>query len=124
MPSRPNSSSDSPLLLSRIATSFAADDAEVAVQAVDRVEELAGVPVDVSVAAIFRAMRPDFPTPETMTRPLRPREQLDGAGELARRAGRATAAIAPRLEPRATRPARIRPAPGRQPSRSPPRSVT
>src|SRR5256884_6071261 len=29
----------------------------------------AGVPVDVKVAAILRAMRPDLPTPETITRP-------------------------------------------------------
>src|SRR2546430_5475077 len=32
--------------------------------------KLAEVPVDVNVAAIFRAISPDFPTPETMTRPL------------------------------------------------------
>src|SRR6266511_931956 len=31
---------------------------------------MAGVPVDVNVAAILRAIRPDLPTPETMTRPL------------------------------------------------------
>src|SRR5882762_1065842 len=31
---------------------------------------MAGVPVDVNVAAILRAMRPDLPTPDTMTRPL------------------------------------------------------
>src|SRR5258708_7711752 len=31
---------------------------------------IAGVPVDVNVAAILRAMSPDLPTPETMTRPL------------------------------------------------------
>src|SRR5947208_2760728 len=31
---------------------------------------IAGVPVDVKVAAILRAMSPDFPTPETITRPL------------------------------------------------------
>src|SRR5438046_10271439 len=31
---------------------------------------IAGVPVDVNVAAILRAISPDLPTPETMTRPL------------------------------------------------------
>ena len=31
---------------------------------------IAGVPVDVMVAAIFRPMSPDFPTPATITRPL------------------------------------------------------
>src|SRR5207302_8602754 len=30
----------------------------------------AGVPVEVNVAAILRAIRPDLPTPETITRPL------------------------------------------------------
>src|SRR5258705_12603274 len=33
---------------------------------------IAGVPVDVNVAAILRAISPDFPTPEMMTRPLAP----------------------------------------------------
>src|SRR5256885_2837053 len=32
----------------------------------------AGVPVDVKVAAILRAISPDFPSPETITRPLAP----------------------------------------------------
>src|SRR5467141_1228980 len=31
---------------------------------------MAGVPVDVNVAAIFRAIRPDLPTPDTITRPF------------------------------------------------------
>src|SRR5207245_5333024 len=31
-----------------------------------------GVPVDVKVAAILRAISPDFPSPETITRPLAP----------------------------------------------------
>src|SRR6266576_291261 len=31
---------------------------------------IAGVPVDVNVAAIFRAIRPDLPTPDTITRPF------------------------------------------------------
>ena len=29
-----------------------------------------GVPVDASVAMIFRPIKPDFPTPSTTTRPL------------------------------------------------------
>src|SRR5438105_11461942 len=33
---------------------------------------MAGVPVDVNVAAILRAISPDFPTPDTITRPLAP----------------------------------------------------
>ena len=31
---------------------------------------MAGVPVDVNVAAILRAISPDFPTPDTIRRPL------------------------------------------------------
>ena len=34
--------------------------------------KVAGVPVDVIVAAILRATSPDLPTPDTMTRPLEP----------------------------------------------------
>ena len=40
------------------------------------------MPVDVSVAAIFRAMRPDLPTPETMTRPLARCSSSHRPGEL------------------------------------------
>ena len=39
----------------------------------------AGVPVEVSVAAIFRPTSPDLPTPATITRPVRLRDQRDGA---------------------------------------------
>ena len=41
----------------------------------------AGVPVLVSVAAIFRQMMPDLPMPVRMTRPRHCAEQLDGAVE-------------------------------------------
>ena len=43
---------------------------------------LAGVPVDVSVAAILRPISPDLPTPATITRPVRFGDQPHRAREL------------------------------------------
>ena len=40
------------------------------------------MPVDVSVAAIFRPMSPDLPTPATMTRPVESAISSHGAREL------------------------------------------
>ena len=64
-----------------MATSLAPDDAQIAVQRVDRVEIASPrVPVEVSVAASFRAMSPDLPTPETITRPRRVGQELAPPG--------------------------------------------
>ena len=43
----------------------------------------AGVPVEASVAAILRATWPDLPMPDTTTRPVAARQQVDRAGEAA-----------------------------------------
>ncbi len=65
----PNSSSDSPLFDRRIATSSRPTMPRSPCSESTGCRNAAGVPVDVNVAAIFRAMSPDFPTPETMSRP-------------------------------------------------------
>src|SRR5690349_37827 len=68
-PTSPNRSSDAPLFDSRIATSCAPAIPRSPCRESTGWMNDAGVPVEVSVAAIFRAISPDFPTPETMTRP-------------------------------------------------------
>src|SRR5690348_8840880 len=68
-PTSPNRSSDAPLFDSRIATSCAPAIPRSPCRESTGWMNDAGVPVEVSVAAIFRAINPDFPTPETMTRP-------------------------------------------------------
>src|SRR5438270_4502965 len=66
---RPNSSSEAPLLDRRIATSCRPTIPRSPWRESTGWRNDAGVPVDVKVAAILRAMRPDLPTPETITRP-------------------------------------------------------
>src|SRR5437899_8698481 len=66
---RPNSSSGPPLFDNRIATSSGPTMPRSPCKESTGCRNDAGVPVDVSVAAILRAIRPDLPTPDTMTRP-------------------------------------------------------
>src|SRR6185436_13444537 len=66
---RSNSSSDSPLLDSRIATSLLLTRPRSPCSESTGCRNDAGVPVEVNVAAILRAISPDFPTPEMMIRP-------------------------------------------------------
>src|SRR2546421_4909111 len=66
---RPNSSSDAPLRGRRMATSCRPTIPRSPCRESTGWRNDAGVPVEVKVAAILRAMRPDFPTPETITRP-------------------------------------------------------
>jgi TRAP-type mannitol/chloroaromatic compound transport system permease small subunit len=66
---RPKISSDAPLLESRIATSFLLTLPKSPCSESIGCRNDAGVPVEVKVAAILRAISPDLPTPETMTRP-------------------------------------------------------
>src|SRR5437016_4746987 len=66
---RPNSSSDPPLFDNRIATSSGPTMPRSPCRESTGCRNDAGVPVDVSVAAILRAISPDLPTPDTMTRP-------------------------------------------------------
>src|SRR5437899_7498268 len=66
---RPNNSSDAPLFETRIATSRRPTIPRSPCNESTGWRNDAGVPVEVSVAAILRAMRPDFPTPETISRP-------------------------------------------------------
>ena len=67
--SRASTSSDSPDLESRIATSPGPTMPRSPCTLSMGWRNVAGVPVEVRVAAILRAMSPDFPTPVTMTRP-------------------------------------------------------
>src|SRR6267378_1979034 len=67
---RPNSSSVEPLLESRTATSSFPTMPRSPCNESTGCKNVAGVPVEVKVAAILWAIRPDFPTPETITRPL------------------------------------------------------
>src|SRR5947208_13542688 len=66
---RPNSSSDAPLRDRRMATSCRPTIPRSPCSESTGWRNDAGVPVEVKVAAILRAMRPDLPTPETITRP-------------------------------------------------------
>src|SRR6266571_4840884 len=66
----PNSSSDSPLFESRIARSLRPTMPRSPCSESTGWRNDAGVPVEVKVAAILRAMSPDFPTPLTITRPF------------------------------------------------------
>ena len=59
----------SPLLEIRIATSSAPTIPRSPCTLSTGCRNMAGVPVDVNVAAIFRPTRPDLPTPAMMTRP-------------------------------------------------------
>src|SRR5436305_255574 len=68
-PTSPNSSSDAPLFESRIAASSRSTMPRSPCSESTGWRNEAGVPVDVSVAAILRAISPDLPTPETMSRP-------------------------------------------------------
>ena len=64
-PTRSNSSSDSPLLESRIATSLLLTRPRSPWSESTGCRNVAGVPVDVNVAAILRAINPDFPQIES-----------------------------------------------------------
>ena len=70
-----SSSSLSPLLESAITTSAGATMPRSPCMASRRMQETAGQPVEVSVAAIFRAAIPDFPTPVVITFPRRTVQQ-------------------------------------------------
>src|SRR2546422_704705 len=65
----PNSSSEAPLFESRIATSSRSTMPRSPCSESTGWRNEAGVPVDVRVAASLRAISPDFPTPDTMSRP-------------------------------------------------------
>src|SRR6266702_2676330 len=78
-PSRPNSSSDAPLFESRIATSLRPTIPRSPCSESTGCRKDAGVPVEVNVAAILRPMRPDFPTPETISRPDAPASRRTAA---------------------------------------------
>src|SRR5213592_2173642 len=67
---RSNSSSVEPLLESRMATSSRPTIPKSPCNESTGWRNAAGVPVEVKVAAILRAMSPDFPTPLTITRPF------------------------------------------------------
>src|SRR5205823_10481630 len=69
---RPNSSSDAPLFDNTTATSSRLTMPRSPCSESTGWRNIAGVPVDVNVAAILRAMSPDFPTPDTITRPFAP----------------------------------------------------
>ena len=69
-PTRSNSSSVEPLFESKTATSSFPTIPRSPCNESTGCRNAAGVPVEVNVAAIFRAMSPDFPTPLTMTRPF------------------------------------------------------
>src|SRR2546429_4984797 len=66
----PNRSSDVPLFDRRIATSSRPTMPKSPCSESTGWRNEAGVPVEVKVAAILRAIRPDLPTPDTMTRPF------------------------------------------------------
>src|SRR5438876_4553317 len=66
----PNSSSDVPLFDSKMATSLRPTIPRSPWSESTGWRNEAGVPVDVKVAAILRAIRPDLPTPDTMIRPV------------------------------------------------------
>src|SRR5438093_1671095 len=66
----PNSSSEAPLFESRSATSCRPTMPRSPCSESTGGRNDAGVPVDVNVAAILRAINPDLPSPETMRRPL------------------------------------------------------
>src|SRR6266545_605954 len=66
----PNSSSEAPLFESTTATSSRPTMPRSPWSESTGCRKVAGVPVEVNVAAILRAISPDLPTPETMTRPL------------------------------------------------------
>src|SRR2546425_389212 len=68
-PTSPNSSSDAPLFESRSAASSRSTMPRSPCSESTGWRNDAGVPVEVSVAAILRAISPDLPTPETMSRP-------------------------------------------------------
>src|SRR2546425_878488 len=65
----PNSSSEAPLFESRIATSSRSTMPRSPCSESTGWRNEAGVPVDVRVAASLRAISPDLPTPDTMSRP-------------------------------------------------------
>jgi hypothetical protein len=65
-----------------------------------------GVPVEASVAAILPAMCPDFPIPQTMTRPRQSRQMEQARAKLASSRGTSAAIARPSIS-RARRPAAI-----------------
>src|SRR2546428_2149859 len=65
----PNSSSEAPLFDSRIATSSRSTMPRSPCSESSGWRKEAGVPVDVRVAASLRAISPDLPPPDTMSRP-------------------------------------------------------
>src|SRR6266849_3056451 len=67
---RANSSSDPPLFESRMATSSLPTSPRSPCSESTGWRNEAGLPVEVSVAAILRAISPDLPTPETISRPV------------------------------------------------------
>src|SRR6266568_8287993 len=69
-PTRPNSSSEAPLFESRMATSSLPTSPRSPCSESTGWRNDAGLPVEVSVAAILRAISPDLPTPETISRPV------------------------------------------------------
>ena len=68
-------------------TSFARNHAEVAMACLGRMHELAGVPVDESVAAIFCPTWPLLPMPVTTTRPWQPSISSTALSKLAESPG-------------------------------------
>src|SRR5947208_8176238 len=66
----PNSSSDVPLFERRTAMSLRPTMPKSPCRESTGCRNEAGVPVEVKVAAILRAISPDLPTPDTMTRPF------------------------------------------------------
>src|SRR5437879_4763273 len=102
-PTNPNSSSDAPLLDSTSATSSRPTSPRSPCRESTGWRNEACVPVEVNVAAILRAIRPDLPTPDTITRPFadaRRRTAAVNAG-LSRSA---TRVIAPASRARTRRP--------------------
>src|SRR5256885_11818956 len=75
----PNSSSEAPLFESRIATSSRSTMPKSPCSESTGWRNEAGVPVEVRVAAILRAISPDVPPPDTMRRPRAPASRRTAA---------------------------------------------
>src|SRR4029077_19839734 len=69
-PTRPKSSSEAPLFESRSATSSRPTSPRSPCSESTGWRNDAGLPVEVNVAAILRAISPDLPRPDTITRPF------------------------------------------------------